>query len=153
MGNPQRIMVEYPDRGPVVLQSYLDPPDIDTSHINRRDHSKKADVAGGHSKGTGSRTSNTSSDTDGEGSHRGRLDQSAAQVHRAGLSSPKLHSGKPEDSTVPTLIGLVVAGSVEDVGEARRAALRLEKFGRDFQKQWTSDGSGSSDGAGPRDLE
>ncbi|CAM1500965.1 Fc.00g101270.m01.CDS01 [Cosmosporella sp. VM-42] len=88
LGRPQRIMVEYPDRGAVVLQSYLDPRDVDDRPAVN-----------------GDAETSTSKDE------------------------------KPEDGA-PMLVGLVVAGSADDVREARRAAARLERVGREFQKEW-----------------
>ncbi|KAI1336801.1 hypothetical protein F5Y15DRAFT_393225 [Xylariaceae sp. FL0016] len=43
-----------------------------------------------------------------------------------------------EDSDAPPmLVGLVVAGSSDEALEARRAAVRLERVGREVQKKWT----------------
>lgn len=103
LGKPQRIMVEYPDSGAVVLQSYIDP----------RESSDGSGILG-------------SSDSD----------------------SAKDDEGRSEDAA-PMLVGLVVAGSSEDAREARRAAARLERVGRQFQKEWTAQGMERAADGGP----
>lgn len=92
-------MVEYPDRGPVVLQSYLEPP------------------------GTEAQATKTAEDED----------------ESTGGSKPQ------GDEPAPTLIGVVVAGSADEAREARRAAGRLERVGREFQKEWASDITAAAD--------
>jgi len=37
----------------------------------------------------------------------------------------------------PLLIASVIANSAVDTGEARQAAAKLERLGRDFQQEWT----------------
>ncbi|KAK5987543.1 hypothetical protein PT974_11675 [Cladobotryum mycophilum] len=92
LGKPQRIMVEYPDSGAVVLQSFLDP----------------RESGGG---------SGASSDPEPGKDDDGRLDDG-----------------------VPALVSVVVAGSPEEAREARRAAARLERVGKEFQKEWVAQG-------------
>lgn len=40
----------------------------------------------------------------------------------------------------PLLIGTVVARTAESAGDARRAAARLERMGRLFQREWIGRG-------------
>ncbi|PNY28579.1 Uncharacterized protein TCAP_01499 [Tolypocladium capitatum] len=109
LGRPQRIMVEYPDAGAVVLQSYLDPRE-----------SPPADRNG-----------------------------SAGPMHRNDGSGDDGAAMRSDDA-VPVLVGVVVAGSSDDAWEARRAAARLERVGREFQKEWVAQGAErSADGGGP----
>jgi len=100
LGQPQRVMVEYPDRGAVILQSFIDPQQKEESRPGTSSHD---------STSTGGCAFKTSPEDDDE-------------------SSP------------PRLVGVVVAGSADQTKEARRAAARLEKVGRDFQKEWATEG-------------
>ncbi|UKZ77866.1 hypothetical protein TrVFT333_005592 [Trichoderma virens FT-333] len=103
LGRPQRIMVEYPDSGAVVLQSYLDP---------RESHSESESV------------SKYKHDHDADAD----ADADDATTRTA------------DDAAAPVLIGVVVAASSDDAREARRAAARLERIGREFQKEWAAQG-------------
>ncbi|KAI6781715.1 uncharacterized protein J7T54_003981 [Emericellopsis cladophorae] len=76
-GSVQRIMLEYPDKGPIVVQSFMEP---------------------------------------------------AAQEHTI--------KAQAEQDQAPQLVG-VVAGNHDQVKEVRRAAVRLERVGRDIQKEWS----------------
>jgi hypothetical protein len=105
LGKPQRIMVEYPDRGAVVLQSYLDPRDALSPSA---------------------------------------LTAAAAAAPAAAASESRLPNGTDgdalrQDDGAPVLIGVVVAGSADDAREARRAAYRLERAGREFQREWAAE--------------
>ncbi|KAL2206111.1 hypothetical protein CC79DRAFT_1322610 [Sarocladium strictum] len=104
LGRPQRIMVEYPDRGPVVLQSYLDSPGTGAS-------SSAAAI---------SSSANPSTTTAGE------ADEDSTAAAKA-------------EEPAPMLVGVVVAGSADEAREARRAAGRLERVGREFQKEWAGE--------------
>lgn len=106
LGRPQRIMVEYPDRGPVVLQSYLDSPPTGA------ETSSTTTAAASSITTTGTITADEDEDAD-----------------------PAAKGEEP----APMLVGVVVAGSADEAREARRAAGRLERVGREFQKEWTAD--------------
>ncbi|KAL7938936.1 hypothetical protein V8C35DRAFT_276155 [Trichoderma chlorosporum] len=105
LGRPQRIMVEYPDSGAVVLQSYLDPRE-----------------PGGHSESGSVSKYKHDHDADAD------ADPDDATARTA------------DDAVAPVLIGVVVAASSDDAREARRAAARLERLGREFQKEWAAQG-------------
>ncbi|KEY73739.1 hypothetical protein S7711_06315 [Stachybotrys chartarum IBT 7711] len=98
LGNPQRIMVEYPDRGSVVLQSYLD----------------SRETSGSAGATTPSASADPREQKDGQ--------------------------SRQDDAAAPVLVAVVVAGSADEAKEARRAAARLERIGREFQREWTTDG-------------
>ncbi|KAF5662896.1 hypothetical protein FHETE_7726 [Fusarium heterosporum] len=118
LGRPQRLMVEYPERGPVVLHSYLDPRDsADTTTNNAvATASSRPGSAPGSSHGPDSRAPR--SDT-----------------------LPPSHDDSRSEDAAPLLVGVVVAGSADEAREARRASSRLERVGREFQKEWAAESS------------
>ncbi|KAM6487985.1 hypothetical protein HDV62DRAFT_384944 [Trichoderma sp. SZMC 28011] len=110
LGRPQRIMVEYPDSGAVVLQSYLDP----------------RESGGGHSESEPGSKYKHGHDHDHDADADADPDDATARTG--------------DDAVAPVLIGVVVAASSDDAREARRAAARLERIGREFQKEWAAQG-------------
>ncbi|CEI66896.1 hypothetical protein FVEN_g8544 [Fusarium venenatum] len=118
LGRPQRLMVEYPDRGPVVLYSYLDPRDtVDTTTNNP-------------AAATSSRPGSA------PGSSHG-VDQRAPRSEPA----PASYSDPRSEDAAPPLVGVVVAGSADEAREARRASARMERVGREIQKEWAAESS------------
>lgn len=113
LGRPQRIMVEYPDSGAVVLQSYLDPRESGGGHSEPEPGSK---YKHGHDH-----------DHDHDADADADPDDATARTGS-------------DDAVAPVLIGVVVAASSDDAREARRAAARLERIGREFQKEWAAQG-------------
>jgi hypothetical protein len=102
-------MVEYPDSGAVVLQSYLHP--RESGGGDSCDHSSESESVTKYK------------DDDDEDNER---DPDAS---------------RPTDETIaPVLISVVVAASSDDAREARRAAARLERIGREFQREWVAQG-------------
>lgn len=106
-------MVEYPDSGAVVLQTYLDPREC-TSMSPGRDISS-----------SGGTRNHRLRDQGGEAIPAALDDEDDVDISRA-------------DDAAPVLVGVVVAGSSEEAREARRAAARLERVAREFQKEWTA---------------
>lgn len=111
LGRPQRIMVEYPDRGPVVLQSYLDPREAADAAVN--------------------------------GGAGGGPDAEPAKEHQDASDETR------SEDAAPVLVGVVVAGSADEAREARRAASRLERVARDFQREWAAESQERGDDGGP----
>ncbi|KAF5021199.1 hypothetical protein F66182_6788 [Fusarium sp. NRRL 66182] len=122
LGRPQRLMVEYPDRGPVVLHSYVDPRDaVDATAGNS--NSAAAPIPS-------SRPGSSPGSSHGPDSRAPRSDP---------MASPR-YDPRSEDAA-PLLVGVVVAGSADEAREARRASARLERVGREFQKEWAAESS------------
>lgn len=119
LGRPQRIMVEYPDSGAVVLQSYLDPRESGGSvdHISEPDSFSKYKYKDEHE-------------------HIADDDDDSSSTRTPDTARP----ATADDSVAPTLISVVVAATSDDAREARRAAARLERIGREFQREWTAQG-------------
>ncbi|KAM3448440.1 hypothetical protein MY3296_007795 [Beauveria thailandica] len=68
----------------------------------------------------------------------------AAVVVQSYLHAPEAGSGAAagsEEEQVPRLVGVVVAKSPQDAKEAKRAAARLERVGRELQSRWSGTGS------------
>ncbi|KAI1056951.1 uncharacterized protein FIESC28_02420 [Fusarium coffeatum] len=119
LGRPQRLMVEYPDRGPVVLHSYLDPRDaVDTTTNNN------TAVAASSRPGSA------------PGSSHGADPRAPRSV-----PAPTSHHDPRSEDAAPPLVGVVVAGSADEAREARRASARLERVGREIQKEWAAESS------------
>ena len=143
LGAPQRIMVEYPDRGALVLQSYLDP----AAAAAVPAHATSSPVQPMTPQQSHSRPGTTNGDAAGEGEggpstsvSNGRIDDLAKKLESSTLA--------PEDAP-PMLVSLVVAGSADQASEARRAAEKLERVGREFQREWLSDSAGRVGDEGP----
>lgn len=111
MGAVERIMVEYP--GAVVLQTYLQGSEDGNSSNNNR--SSTTMTRGGSISTSASKKTTT---TTGEGEEG--------------------EGEEEEDMGAPRLVGVVVAGRKQEAGEAKRAAARLERVGREFQSQWAA---------------
>ncbi|KAM0424587.1 hypothetical protein ACHAPT_010113 [Fusarium lateritium] len=119
LGRPQRLMVEYPERGPVVLHSYLDPRDT-------AEASSSSNVAAAPPP-----VSSSSRPGSAPGSSHGPESRSEA--------SPSAKDDPRSEDAAPLLVGVVVAGSADEAREARRASARLERVGREFQKEWVAE--------------
>ncbi|PFH59173.1 hypothetical protein XA68_12734 [Ophiocordyceps unilateralis] len=126
LGRPQRIMVEYPDRGPVVLHTYLDPRDAMQSHRHRDTPSSYFDPPEPAADQDGS-----SSPSPSQGRNH---DDDGVDVEHHHVQQEQ--DSKSQDPA-PVLVGIVVAANADDAPEARRAAVRLERVARDFQREWT----------------
>ena len=108
LGNPVRVMVEFENNGPVVLSSLLDPEAVvpPAPFVNgTQDLERKLDGAPG---------------VQAEGDE---------EEERMGVSE----ASHTSSHTIPMLLGVVVAPDGDRAGEARRAASRLERVGRQFQ--------------------
>lgn len=121
LGRPQRIMVEYPDSGAVVLQSYLDP----------------RESGGG---GDLSEESDSFSKYKYKDEHEHDRDHHAGDDDSSSTRTPDTARPAIDDTAAPALISVVVAATSDDAREARRAAARLERIGREFQREWTAQG-------------
>lgn len=136
-------MIETRSPGPILLHSYLNP------RPNQRPQSRHTT---GHENGrqiaeqvrqdqvplSGTSVGDSSSSRKGD------------EVMRNGVDYGKDLEGENGDSPSeesslyqpPLLVASVIVGSSREAGEARRAAARLEKMGRDFQAEWTKEQEG-----------
>jgi hypothetical protein len=122
-------MVEYPDRGAVVLQSYLDPA------------ARDAAAAAASRPTTAATAASYSSSSGYDGQQLPDATTAAVADHSDRHYRPPTAERARTDDAPPVLVGVVVAGTADEAREARRAAARLERLGRDFQKEWANDDS------------
>lgn len=121
LGLPQRVMIETHSSGPIVLTSYLHSPGSGRA---------AAEHARGHLLPLGGGTDTESFSERrvlGEGVVNGEgNDGGIGEVGEAENKRPQ----------PPPLVAFVVASTSAEIGEARRAAARLERTGREFQREW-----------------
>lgn len=115
LGLPQRVMVETEDNGPILLHSYMNP------------------------EAVGPRTG---SQRNQEGRTIGISESDDPEAYRMAMAVNGNHAGKESESeelaveAPPLLIATVVGGSAEELREARKAAIKLERIGKGFQREW-----------------
>ncbi|KAJ4142343.1 hypothetical protein NW754_009788 [Fusarium falciforme] len=129
LGRPQRLMVEYPERGPVVLHSYLDPRDTAEASATGNNNAAAAAAAAASSRPGSAPGSSHGPDSRSE--------------------PPTAKDDPRSEDAAPLLVGVVVAGSAEEAREARRASARLERVGREFQKEWVAESQDRAHEDGP----
>lgn len=138
LGLPQRVIIETANDGPILLQSYLDPTSVTPRNlINRVDSTDEylndlLDV-GRPSTGVSDQTTINGLENVGRTSHP--LTNGFGDDHGA---NSEAHSG--EDSTAiqppPMLFSTVVVPRRSDLDEGRTVAMRIERMGRQFQREW-----------------
>ena len=133
LGLPQRIMIETQSSGPTIFHSYINPPSTQRPQIpHAQDQENVQGIVEQAQDGLRPLTGTTD----------------AGSVDEPGESSEVLVNGIPhneevveedEESSIqppPLLIASVVAPTAADAIDARRAAARLERTGREFQREW-----------------
>ncbi|KAI1107171.1 hypothetical protein F4804DRAFT_329689 [Jackrogersella minutella] len=125
LGSPQRIVVEHADGGPILLQSFL-----------RADAAPPRPSTNGQPSAAPSELASPSSPTSTAAERR------LQQLQLGGAATPTLAeepdgSGEADANNAPPMfVGLVVAPGSDDARDARRAAARLERVGREIQARW-----------------
>jgi hypothetical protein len=139
LGMPQRILVETSSPGPIILHSYLNPQPSQRvqarTPINGRGIVEQAREDLRWLSGTTDSGSVAENTIGGEGIN-GLLVNGVD--YGKDVSEPE--GEEEEDGNgrqfPPMLVGTVVAATAADAGEARRVAARLERMGREFQREW-----------------
>ncbi|GKT60158.1 hypothetical protein ColTof4_00290 [Colletotrichum tofieldiae] len=141
LGPAQRIIVEHGPGSPVVLASFLNGAD---ALPNGREGSTFA-AANNHTSSASSRP--VSSSVTAATAPIAESSTTAASSARTGAIPDTGKKGEDSENAAPMLIGVVVAATGEEAMEARRAAGRLERVGREFQREWAAE-EGTGDVAG-----
>ena len=144
LGLPQRILIETGSSGPVILHSYLNP------QSSPRPQSRQAHAALGPGRdivgqareelrSLSGMTDDTS--TAAQGDEGGKLvnGDGHGETDESGLGAGEEAPAAEDDGAMllpPLLVATVVAAGAGDTMEARRAAARLERMGREFQKEF-----------------
>ncbi|KAI1081140.1 hypothetical protein F5B20DRAFT_588671 [Whalleya microplaca] len=169
LGLPQRIAVEHAGGGPVLLQSFLNPISPSSSPSSSPGKSNR-DI-------TRTPTPSQQQSNGDEAEARARSATAKLQLLHLGGPEPasttrslvaedrdgdgdgdgdREEGGGGEANAPPMFVGIVVAPAADDALEARRAAARLERVGREVQARWgevlrrggDGDGDGEDGGGG-----
>ncbi|KUJ18143.1 uncharacterized protein LY89DRAFT_668326 [Mollisia scopiformis] len=131
LGVPERIMIETHSSGPIVLHSYLSPLPTQRPRSRRTQSRDSGDGVADQSRAE--RPTHGSVDNrsvEGQG-----YEVLVNGVEELDIDDAE-EAGNDSVYQPPLLIASVVAPSSADSGEARRAAARLERTGRTFQREW-----------------
>lgn len=131
LGLPERILIETQSSGPIVLHSYLNPLSIHRPQ-SRRVRSRNSGVAVAEETRAEMRSIHEVTDNGYAEQH-----SPSCEVLVNGVEDSETGAEEGNDSLhqPPLLIASVVAPTSADSGNARRAAARLERTGRTFQRE------------------
>ncbi|TDZ71641.1 hypothetical protein CTRI78_v001970 [Colletotrichum trifolii] len=139
LGPAQRIIVEHGPGSPVVLASFLNGADaLPNGGETSAAASAAAAAASQNNTPSASRPVSSGPSTAAAAAAAAADSVGAAGTSRAG----DIGQGAEEvENAAPMLVGVVVAGTSDEAMEARRAAGRLERVGREFQREWAAEES------------
>lgn len=124
LGTPERLMVEYPGGGPLILNSFLEPPsmrNLTASPAHVTDALGSLDIAADSPAAAG------------------KGGPAAAAPPALGEASDDDDDDVGEAEDPPMLIAVVVGSGPDEGREAQRAAARLERLGRSLQREWAAE--------------
>ncbi|RFU29141.1 hypothetical protein B7463_g7191, partial [Scytalidium lignicola] len=145
LGLPQRVMIETQGSGPVILHSFLNP-QTTQRQVARRSNShtygrRIIEEVRENMRPLSGTTEGSSAVADGNESRDAMVngitglgkDVEGQEDDVEGMQGMQ---GENEMQQPPLLIATVLASSADEVREARQAAARLERMGREFQREW-----------------
>ncbi|KAM3082593.1 hypothetical protein ACMFMF_002250 [Clarireedia jacksonii] len=132
-GLPERIIIESESSGAILLHSFLNPPSSSSKSTHRR-RVPVPDLLNGLSSIRGREILSAareevrplSGTTEGSRNHSPTRNDSQEEVHPEEM----------KESLAPLLVGTVVVRSANEMIEARKAAQKVEKVGKQFQREW-----------------
>ncbi|WYZ41378.1 hypothetical protein EsH8_V_000273 [Colletotrichum jinshuiense] len=131
LGPAQRIIVEHGPGSPVVLASFLNGADaLPNGAANSITSSRPVPSGAAAATPTGESSA------------------AATSSARAGAISDMGKTSDDSENAAPMLVGVVVAATSDEATEARRAAGRLERVGREFQREWAAEEENGDAGGG-----
>ncbi|KAH8590243.1 hypothetical protein B0O99DRAFT_521726 [Bisporella sp. PMI_857] len=129
LGLPQRVMVETKSRGPVLLHSYLNP---QSSHAHLETGKNKGIVEQTRDELRPLSAGTDSNATAADGDERTVNGIAVRPAVEAEYGKERGSAG-PQP---PLLIASVVAATAQHAGKARVAAAKLERVGKEFQREF-----------------
>ncbi|KAN0112692.1 hypothetical protein V8E51_005643 [Hyaloscypha variabilis] len=139
----QRIMIETQSSGPIILHSFLSTPSLQQAPAPLEDHNGVRGIV--EQAREDLRPLSGTTDTESMGEH---VTSSGVLVN--GVPESAEDADQSSVQLPPMLIATVVARAAAHVGDARRAAARLEQTGRIVQREWIRENEESvvADGEG-----
>ncbi|KAI1389742.1 uncharacterized protein F4822DRAFT_428083 [Hypoxylon trugodes] len=161
LGAPQRVMVEHSGSGPVLLQSFMRAgPSSTTTNTATATANPSSSSSTAAAVAPNGQPTNLEDNDDDEpisplevSAVERRLQQLQLQGSSSIIDEPTIAEEEEDVNAPPMLIGIVVAPNADEARDARRAAARLERVGREIQTRWAEaqiaqDGSGSGTAVG-----
>jgi hypothetical protein len=144
LGLPQRILIETSSPGPVILHSYLN----SQSSQQLRPPSNGREIVQQAREDlrplSGTTEGSSVVGMEGEG-FNGVLVNGVEYGKHLEEAEGKEEGDAQARQVPPMLVATVVAATAAEAGEARRVAARLERVGRQFQREWVREQEVQSD--------
>jgi hypothetical protein len=151
LGAPERIMIETSSSGPIIFHSYL------STESLQRPRSRRTPSGGSVRRIVEQAREGMQPlmvTTDNDTGCWGNSDNVVNGLGHIEALEDAVHDGSEDATqTLPLLIVSVVAPSAAEVGDARRTAARLERTGREFQREWSKGQEQATGSVGSEDGE
>jgi hypothetical protein len=148
LGLPQRLLIETSSPGPVILHSYLNPQPSQRAPARAPESGREIlEQAREDLRPLSGTTESSSVRLEGE-SVNGLL-LNGVDYGKDGVE--EVREGEEDGNArqvPPMLVATVVAASSAEAGEARKVAARLERMGREFQREWVREQEQSEPASG-----